>query len=170
MHPAAFEYVRDVVEKLPIRKSVLEYGGKDVNGTVRHLFPDASYVSIDLLDGAGVDIVADAATFRPVNAPDTVVCCEVLEHSAKWADIIAQAARVLEVDGVFIMTCATTGRAPHGVDGMQVQPGEYYGNVEVNEMMSTLGVYFSEYDLDVNTPAGDLYVTAFKSERLKRSR
>lgn len=168
MHPAAFNYVRAVVEKLPERKNVLEYGGKNVNGTVRHLFSTPSYFSIDLLDGAGVDMVADAATFVPKAAPDTVVCCEVLEHSNKWMSIIAQAAKVLTPDGVFIMTCATTGRIPHSVDGGLVQPNEYYGNVEITEMMAMLDTHFNEYDLDVDSTAGDLYVTAYKDERLKR--
>lgn len=166
MHPAAFNYVRSVAEKLPARKQVLEYGGRDINGTVKHCFDGASYLSIDIVDGAGVDVVADASEYQPKVTPDTIICCEVLEHTNKWALIVMNAAKTLDENGILILTCATTGRAPHSaVDGMQVRDGEYYGNVEVSEMMAVLSQNFSEYDLDVDSGAGDLYVTAFKGLR-----
>lgn len=161
MHDAAYEFVRECLVKLPPRLAVLEYGGKDVNGSVREMFEFASsYVSVDLLPGAGVDVVADASMYEPDFTPDTVVCCEVLEHSARWAAILVQAAMVLDPDtGVFIMTCASEPRAAHGVDGGA--PGdEYYGNVGSVHLAYYLDAYFKQWEMSY-LPDGDLRVLAW---------
>lgn len=166
MHAGAFNYVKHVVEGLPPRKVVLEYGGRNINGSVRSLFNGAQYCSIDLSPGPGVDILADAARYRPVGPmPDTIVCCEVLEHTAAWRQIIRQAYSVLRGHGVLIVTCATEPRAVHSaVDGRQglAFPDEYYMNIMPETLISVLNLDDFEFDLDIDSAAGDLYVTAYK--------
>jgi hypothetical protein len=93
------------------------------------VFPPDGYLGIDLQDGPGVDVVADAATFRPDRRFATAVCCEVLEHTPEAEAIIAGAAAALAVGGLLIVTCAGEGRLPHSaVDGGPLRPGEYYQN------------------------------------------
>lgn len=166
MHAGAFRYVAKCVQRLPERRAVLEYGGRFINGTIRDLFGTDNYVSIDIVPGPGVDVVANAVSYKPQKPVDTVVCCEVLEHSDEWPMIVNAAGRVLGKDGVAIFTCATNGRLPHSaVDGGAIRDGEYYGNVDPLEMTSILDKSFAQYELEIDSVAGDLYAIAWKSEQ-----
>jgi len=165
MHQAAFEFVLDKVSHLPPRRKVLEYGGRDINGTVRPLFDTPEYLSIDIRGGRGVDLVADAATYTHPYKVDTVICCEVLEHSPKWPQIVMAAGRSLDPNsGVLILTCACNPRAPHsGHDGGEVMQGEYYGNVDPMVLTQALDAAgFVKYEIDCDEKAGDLRVIAWK--------
>lgn len=120
--------------------AVLDIGGRDVNGTVRDLFPTARlYTSLDLVDGPAVDIVADAATWTPDRAYDVVVCCEVFEHTDAWPAICRTAYTALADGGQFIATMAGPGRGAHSaVDGRELRRGEHYANVEPDELRAVL--------------------------------
>jgi SAM-dependent methyltransferase len=111
---------------------VLDLGGRDVNGTPRRLFRKAAaYVSVDLRDGPGVDIVADAADLHLRERFDVVVSTELLEHTPRGEAIVAAAHRHLTPGGTFLATMAGPGREPHGASGEPRLPrGEYYGNVD----------------------------------------
>jgi len=133
MHPEAREFVRMVLFGLSRPpKRILEIGGRDINGSVRDLFPAAeTYVSIDLQPGPGVDVVADGATYEPNFVPDLVLCLEVLEHAASPRAIVRHALNLLPVGGTLVLTCAGPGRAPHsGIDGGPLRPGEHYANID----------------------------------------
>lgn len=168
MHPAAYNFVRETLSSLPPRKDVLEYGGRNINGTVRELVESPSYISIDLVFGPGVDRIADAVSYRPLTVPDTVICCEVLEHSSRWVDIVKAAGRILDPEtGIFIMTCACNPRKPHSaVDGGIVRDFEYYANIDPMELSTVLEVAgFPEFELTVDDKDGDLQVIAWKKAR-----
>lgn len=158
MHAEAFAYVESAARNWSGRK-VVEFGSRNVNGSVRPLFTGAEYVGVDAAPGPDVDVVADASTWTGKGF-DCVVCCEVLEHTPKGAEIVAAARKTLKKGGVFIATCATTGRAPHSaVDGAAVRPGEYYRNVTRPTFEKWLtDAKFSSWDITVRD--GDLYCTA----------
>lgn len=151
MHDAAFNYVRDQLDKHGPWARVVEFGSRNINGGVRELFsPETSdFIGVDVREGEGVDVVADAATvkFSPV---DCVICTEVLEHAENAEQIIANAYRILKSGGVFIMTCGGPGRHEHSaIDGLGLQPGEFYRNVDaemLSEWLERAG--FSEYGID----------------------
>lgn len=139
MHDAAYEWVRSHAPGSP--GMVLEIGGRNINGTIRDLFHTATtYVALDYVDGDGVDVVADAATWEPDRQYDTVVCCEVFEHTPAWRNICRTAYTALAPGGLFIITCAGPGRAQHSaVDGgWRLHPGEHYQNVTPNELREAL--------------------------------
>jgi hypothetical protein len=138
MHPEAYSWVERF--KTFRRVAVLDIGGRDINGTVRNLFPNADYVALDIRAGDGVDIVADAASWTPDRAYDVVVCCEVFEHTNVWPEICATAFKALASGGMFIVTCAGPGRGAHSaVDGQfHLHPGEHYGNVTAAELERAL--------------------------------
>lgn len=113
--------------------TVLDFGSRNINGTVRTLVPLASrYVGIDVADGAGVDILGDAGTVQVDGEFDVVVCAEVFEHAPdeQCVAMVENAYRHLRDGGTFIATMAGEGRAPHSaVDGAALHDGEFYRNV-----------------------------------------
>lgn len=166
MHAEAHDFVRRTLQTLPPLYSVVEFGGRNINGSVRPLFTNArTYVSIDKIPGPGVDIVGDALDYRPPEPVDCVVCCEVLEHAIRPHLLVAHAIDILRPGGVLIVTCATTGRAPHSTTtGGALLPNEYYRNIdrqEVHDWFGTGGVL--HFTVILNDNAHDLYCTAVKA-------
>jgi hypothetical protein len=138
MHDAAFEWVGRYATPAPLW--VLDIGGRDINGTCRPHFPNADYWALDITDGPGIDFVADATTWNPDTEYDIVVCAEVFEHARGWRDIPRTAFAALVPGGKFIVTTATGMRAPHNATdgGAWVPQGEYYGNVDPEELLQVL--------------------------------
>lgn len=136
MHATAFDFVRRVVQSLPVLHRVVEFGSRSVNGSVREIFTDArEYVGVDPVAGPGVSVVADAASWNGGGSFDCVVCCEMLEHAPDIAGICASAYRALRCGGSFIVTCATDPRSPHSADGDgPPKYGEFYRNVRPHDL------------------------------------
>jgi SAM-dependent methyltransferase len=135
MHAEVLDWVTAHATDEPV--SVLDIGGRDVNGTVRAAFPGADpYLVLDLRSGENVDVVANAATWAPDREFDVVVCTEVFEHTPDWAAICATAFKALRVGGRFVVTCAGPGRGPHS--GISAFGGptseEWYANVGPDEL------------------------------------
>jgi len=150
MHEAALSWVAQfrTAEDL----SVLDIGGRDLNGSTRPLFPNARpYHVLDILPGDGVDFVADAADWRPTTREweelppgargyDLVLTTETFEHAKRWREIIKTAWDVLRPGGWLILTCAGPGRPAHsGVRAVQeLEPGEWYENVSAADVRAEL--------------------------------
>lgn len=179
MHPTAFAYVRQAAEEYAaaepprLELRVLELGSRrDACGGewVRRAFRGATqHLGIDKRAGHGVDVVADAATWRGdgLPAPDVVLCCEVFEHAPEWPRILENAAELVRPGGVLILTCAGPARAPHGVDGGELPAGEFYRPI----VAAMLGAILEALGLEVlelvdNHEAGDVYATARRREEL----
>lgn len=162
MHKEAYDWIAKQVRCLPLRRSVLEFGSKNVNGTIRNLFTNADkYLGVDIVEGAGVDVVSDAGKFKSDERFDTIVCTEMLEHTNRGRDICLNAFNHLAKGGVFLATMAGEGREPHSaVDGGELHEGEYYQNVTVAELQFWLSD-FSFVMIDKDTPR-DLYALAIK--------
>lgn len=140
MHAAAHDYVaRQLAHEHPFT-CVVEVGGRDINGGVTHLLRLAEhgwYWSIDLEPGPGVDEVADARAWSPPpqHDPELVLCCEVLEHAPDPAGVVKAMASWLRPGGLLLVTAAGPGRAVHsGHHGGPLAPGEYYGNVDPDDL------------------------------------
>lgn len=151
MHLAEVAFIKECADLLTPPYTVLEVGSLDVNGTIRHLFPGATeYIGLDIQEGPGVDIVADAAIWEPdpEHLYDVVVTAEVLEHAPHWDAILDTCYASLKPGGVLIMTCATTGRSPHDCYGSPTIPdGQYYRNVPLAEVAEWAEDKFSELEL-----------------------
>jgi len=141
VHDAAYTYVATVVADHALTPvTVLDLGGRNVNGTTRALFPTATrYLVVDIADHPSVDVVADAGDLDLGQTFDVVVSTELLEHTNRAADIVAAAYRHLDVDGTFVATMAGPGRGAHGASGEAAPPpGEWYRNVEPDELVDWL--------------------------------
>lgn len=151
MHVAAYDYVAKVVAEHGLGGSVLDLGGRDVNGTVRELFNPTRYVTVDIAPAPSVDIVADAADLDLDETFDVVISTECFEHTPSGPEIVATAYRHLCPGGVFVATMAGPGRAPHGASGQPIPPpGEWYRNVDSDELADWLrDAGFDEYQIDV---------------------
>lgn len=167
MHRDAFVWVQNSFYNWALNKSeglnILEFGSLDINGGVRGIFKEHTntYIGVDIQDGPGVDIVADANNFKHDLAFDVVVCCEVFEHTPVWREIILNAHSHLKDGGIFIATMAGEGRYPHSaIDENPIREWEYYHNVGAWELNRYLSSLFSFHQLD--TLGADLRCAAIK--------
>ena len=143
MHEPVRQYVRDHMP--PGYASVIEVGSLDINGGVRDLLhPEAEYVGVDVQAGPGVDVVEDFRLYEHPEPVDVVLCLEVLEHTPDCRDLLAAAARNLKPGGTLLLTCATTGRAPHSARSEgPIEPDEFYQNVMKAELDGVLAGLFA---------------------------
>lgn len=185
MHPEALNGVRWAIKDsdfagyfrdLPDTKiGALDLGGADINGTARGVVTEPAahagrYVSWyiwDIVDGRGVMRVVDATLPAPEDAHglfDVVVCTEVLEHVAAWQEVLRFIHTVLVPGGFAFITCASTGRRPHGARGeLDPGPGEHYGNIHAIDLDSALeDLKFSDFLVRYNPTPGDAYAWAVK--------
>lgn len=167
MHTQALDfYQRHLGHLEPL--SVVELGSCNMFGTVRSVYPQASsWLGIDLQDGPGVDVIADAATWTTDERFGVCVIAEVFEHTPDWRLILATAHAVLTDGGFLFATCATGSRPPHSaVDGGPLRDGEYYGNVDPDDMWLVLDKQgWSDGEVieaDGHFGGDDLYVRAVK--------
>ena len=172
MHTEAFAWVQHHATTGPV--TVLDIGGRNINGSVRDLFPNATvYTAMDIRAGDGVDIVADAAVWDPDGRRwEVVVCTEVFEHTASWPQICVTAFKACKPGGLFITTMAGPGRPAHSaVDGgWQLHPGEYYGNVDPDRLRRELeGCGFVDVVVDQQFSPADVRATARKAVTERQS-
>lgn len=135
---------------------ILDVGGRDINGSVRHLFaPDARWTVVDNVAAPEVDIVADAAAWVPDRRYDVAVCTEVFEHAEQWGSILITLAKAAPL---VIVTCASTGRQVHSQVGhLELPPGEWYANVPASYLTSMMSELFGSYEVIDNQAAHDVY-------------
>jgi SAM-dependent methyltransferase len=157
MHLAARLFIRQFATREP--DAVLEVGSRNVNGGIRDLFPNAAYTGVDITEGDGVDVVADAATWEPDREYDIVICAEVLEHAPAWRDIVKTCWRALRPGGVFVMTAAGPGRKPHSAYEDADPVGEWYENIEPAFLEEATAMFF---DANIDVAGDDIRMWAIK--------
>lgn len=150
MHAEASEWVARCVDEFGSFTSVVEIGGRNINGTIRDLFT-GDYLAVDLVDGPGVDIVGDAIDLAAAGVLPTVDCVvttEALEHHPNPAAVLNAARSILRPGGVLIATMAGPGRHPHsGLIEGPPQPGEHYQNITPDELAAWLAAW-TRFEID----------------------
>jgi SAM-dependent methyltransferase len=165
MHNEAYAWVAAHATTDPV--TVLDIGGRNINGTVRPAFPAARFTILDIAPGDGVDIVANAAEWTPDQSYDVVTCSEVFEHTPDWRGIVETAYAALRPGGRFIATMAGPGRPPHSaVDGgWWLHPGEHYANIEPAELKDALvAAGFVDVEVDQQFSPCDVRAVATRPE------
>jgi hypothetical protein len=167
MHPEAFDGARRMFESsgvdLDKPYKALDLGGVNVNGNARVFLPNATWTGLDISNGAEVDIVADARTWRSKRRFDVVLSTELFEHTDGLDEILQTIAHHMNKNGpqLLVITCASTGREPHGCRGtFQVPPGEWYRNIPEEELRDALEAVFEEVHVEYNSAHCDLYAWA----------
>jgi SAM-dependent methyltransferase len=154
---AARLFIRQFATTEPV--AVLEVGSRDVNGGIRDLFRNAAYTGVDITEGDGVDIVADAASWEPDRQYDIVICAEVLEHAPAWRDIVKTCWRALRPGGLFVMTAAGPGRKPHSAYCDEEPGDEWYENIDPAHLEDATTMF---YDANIDVAGEDIRMWCLK--------
>jgi SAM-dependent methyltransferase len=131
-HKEQISYVNRVKEIFPEffkNKKVLGIGTFDVCGSEDSFFDNCDYKGLDIGEGPGVDIVCPAQDYdAPDESYDVVISCECFEHNPFYKETIQNMYRILKKGGLFLFTCATTGRAVHGTISLEEESKKKYDN------------------------------------------
>jgi len=156
------------------KKTVLDIGSGDVNGNNNQYFKDCFILGNDIGYGPNVHLLCFAHELPFIDEFfDTIISTECLEHDRHYNKTLNSAVRMLKSGGLYVFTCATTGRPEHGtskskpyqvfatrVEGLE----DYYKNLTEGGIRKVLdvGKYFSEYEFSVNNTHHDLYFWGIK--------
>lgn len=92
---------------------VLDVGGADYNGSYRPMFErvGAHCTSVDISDGAGVDLVMAAPDRIDLESAsfDVVVSGQTFEHSGEFWNLFAEMVRLCKPDGLVIVVAPSSG-------------------------------------------------------------
>ena len=149
---------------------VIDIGSLDVNGNNQYLFSDCLYIGVDLAAGRNVDFTSRGHELAlPDASVDVIISTECFEHDQFYHLTLTNIVRVLKPGGLFLFTCATTGRMEHGTRRSNPQDapflqelaewGDYYQNLEETDIRAALDVdsVFADYSFSTNIEAHDLY-------------
>jgi SAM-dependent methyltransferase len=166
-------YCLSIKDKLPNYfngKFVLDIGSLDINGNNQYLFENCGYLGVDISEGRNIDIVSKGHELQlPDSTFDLVISTECFEHDPFYEKTIRNVYRMLKPGGLFLFSCATTGRAEHGTRRTSPEDapltlnfgewGDYYKNLEEADIRAVLDVdsCFSEYEFQVGHKTHDLY-------------
>jgi SAM-dependent methyltransferase len=180
-------YINTVKNKFPDNFKnckVLDIGSFDVCGSEKIYFENSDFTGLDIGPGPGVDVVCPAQDYdAPDNTFDTIISCECWEHNPYYEESIQNAVRMLKSKGLFVFTCATTGRAVHGTKSLEevskekyenwkTMPNvsrlnwdnEYYRNLAEEDIRECINIdeVFSSYEFETELDHCDLYFWGIK--------
>lgn len=161
-------FVRHKHKKKFVNCSVLDIGSLDINGNNRYLFRRYKYLGIDLGEGKNVDMVCGGHEFNYDTQFDIVISTECLEHDEYWKDTLQNAVILTKPGGIFMFTCASTGRQEHGTHKAHPDTSPFthnhYKNITIEEADNCINasVNFSEYYFEYNPISKDLYFYGVK--------
>lgn len=177
-HKEQIEFCTKVKNLLPSKffnnVDVLDIGALDINGNNRYLFSDYTYTGVDLAPGKNVDVVSKGHEFKSHKKYDVVISTECFEHDKMWKETIRNCIDLTKSGGLFIFTCATTGRAEHGTaksgsdwaspHTTKEWGEEYYMNLTEEDVKTAFNPeeVFEIYKFSVNEESKDLYFYGIK--------
>ena len=177
-HQQQIEFCSSVKGRFPdffCRKLVLDIGSLDINGNNQYLFDDCLYLGVDLAPGKNVDFASKGHELNlPSECADVVVSTECFEHDRYYALTLQNIVRMLKPGGLFLFSCATTGRPEHGTRRTTPSDaplthqfddwGDYYKNLEEGDIRLVLDIehIFSKFAFSINDETHDLYFWGIK--------
>jgi hypothetical protein len=157
--------------------NVCDIGSLDINGNNHYLFEDYAYLGVDVGRGNNVNIVSKGHEFKPIDGKkfDIVISTECFEHDMFWDKTMNNICENLVRDGgLFMFTCATTGRPEHGTasttvsdspftSGMEIW-SNYYMNLTEQDVREAIQLdkYFKVCHFYVDLESHDLYFWGIK--------
>jgi SAM-dependent methyltransferase len=175
-HPAQrnfCEKVKTLFSDFFSRKRVLDVGSLNINGTIRDLFTDCTYIGIDIAEGNNVDVVSKAHEYKSDELFDVVCSCEAFEHDMYLEQSLKNMVNLLKPEGLFFFTCATENRREHGTATNESSSSpltsqveewkDYYKNVSEDDIRKAIDIddIFVSYKFYVENH-DDLYFWGIK--------
>lgn len=184
MHPEARHFtlfVRDILYNYFLKKKVLDVGGGDINGNNRHLFNDCDVIVNDVCNAPNVTIISKTKDLPFENDTfDTIISTECFEHDPEYKDSFLKIYDMLKPNGLFVFTCASTGRDEHGTRRNHPDSSfgtisnienmiDYYKNLTEKDLDDVLCLdnKFIYYDCYYNEKSYDLYFVGIKKSNLE---
>jgi SAM-dependent methyltransferase len=175
MHFAQTEFFKRVRDKFPERfkgVDVLDVGSLDINGNNHYLFEDYNYIGLDIGEGNNVDVVCNAHEYKTKKRFDVVISSECFEHDMHYQKTLLNCLKLLKKGGMFLFSCASTGRREHGTIRTKKESSphttkiedwmNYYKNLTEQDIRDVIDMnVFSEYYFEYNPYPGDLYFYGF---------
>ncbi len=155
-------------------RKVLEVGSYNVNGSVRDLFKDWTYIGADLVEGPGVDVISPGHKLAYADGFfDVAMSCECFEHDEHWKQTFMNMHRMTASDGLVIVTCASKGRFEHGTrrTNRTSSPGtwstDYYRNLTAKDFAREMDLpaMFATWEFFYAPVSHDLYFVGFKGSK-----
>ena len=147
MHPEVIEYMQTVKERFPDHfedSVVIEYGSKNINGSVRTMFEGGTYVGVNRDAGPGVDVVSRMHEYEHPCEVDVVVTTSTMEHDKYLWESCDRCWEMLRSGGLFCGTTVNPGFPLHC-------PGEgednHYAGVEADDLRDFLSVRTEEFEV-----------------------
>lgn len=186
MHHQATNFTLFVKKIFPdyfINKYVLDVGSGDINGNNKFLFENCEYQGNDVINAKNVTIVSKTKDLPfSDNTFDTIISTECFEHDPEYKESFLKIYKMLKPNGLFVFTCASTGRPEHGTRrtspydsygtlGNLTDMIDYYKNLteqDLNEILK-LKVLFSTWDTYYNSDTKDLYFVGIKKSNINFS-
>lgn len=118
---------RDLIEKLvkdhgPFTK-VLDVGSLNVNGAVVDIFPEGSYLGVDMREGDNVDRIInghDLMEFFDPESFDLVICVDTFEHDDKFWLTLENCRKLVKPGGYLFLGVPARNCPEHD------HPGDYW--------------------------------------------
>ena len=145
-HVQQQEYCRSIQKKYESffkNKYVLDIGSLDINGNNQEYFENCNYLGVDIAEGKNVDVTSKGHELGfPDGTFDVVISTECFEHDQYYDKTIKNIYRMLKPGGLFIFSCATTGRPEHGT--RRTTPEQKYQVIESNAISQIKNIYYFE--------------------------
>jgi SAM-dependent methyltransferase len=179
MHPEAKAFtvfVKKILAGYFANNKILDVGAGCINGNNRFLFDNCDYAGNDVIEAKNVTIVSRTKDLPFQDSTfDTIISTECFEHDPEYKQSFEKIYNMLKPDGLFVFTCASTGRKEHGTRrttpndsfgtiGKIEDMSDYYKNLtetDVNEVLN-FNESFSVWNTYYNDASKDLYFVGIK--------
>lgn len=159
MHPEARDFtlfVKSILKEYFTNKRVLDVGSGDINGNNQFLFESCEYHGNDVIQAKNVTIVSKTKDLPfEDNSFDTIISTECFEHDPEYVDSFHKIYNMLRPNGLFVFTCASTGRPEHGT--RRTTPQDSYGTIGKLDDMIDYYKNLTETDLNNVLPLNKLF-------------
>jgi len=183
MHPEALNFtlfVKYILNNYFKNKKVLDVGSGDINGNNKHLFENCDYNGNDVINAPNVTIVSKTKDlYFEDEYFDTIISTECFEHDPEYTESFLKIYKILKPGGLFVFTCASTGRPEHGTRRTSANDSygtigdiydmrDYYKNLTEFDLNNVLHIkkLFKKFDSYYNQSSKDLYFWGIKNDNI----